>query len=386
MFGLIPPLAWLQLTREKTRLLVALAGIAFAVILMMMQLGFRDALFDSAVRIHQRLKGDIFVLNSQSLSLVDLKDFSQKRLYQALGLPGVESVSPIYVGYGLWKNPETGGKRSLMTLGIDPEDDIFDLPEVERELLSLRESDVVLFDRASREEFGNIQELFSKNSQVTAELEDRRITVKGLFTLGASFGSDGTVITSGLNFIRIFDEQRTNGLIDIGVISLKQGASVERTIQELKKSLPNDIEILSKDQFIEFEKSYWRDSTAIGFIFTIGAILGFVVGTVIVYQILYADITDQMMEYATLKAMGYSNFYLSKLVFQEAILLSILGFIPGFALCLQLYQGAREGSGLPLNMTLERSLTVFCLTVLMCIISGLIAMRKTQSADPADIF
>ena len=386
MFGLIPPLAWLQLTREKTRLLVALAGIAFAVILMMMQLGFRDALFDSAVRIHQRLKGDIFVLNSQSLSLVDLKDFSQKRLYQALGLPGVESVSPIYVGYGLWKNPETGGKRSLMTLGIDPEDDIFDLPEVERELLSLRESDVVLFDRASREEFGNIQELFSKNSQVTAELEDRRITVKGLFTLGASFGSDGTVITSGLNFIRIFDEQRTNGLIDIGVISLKQGASVERTIQELKKSLPNDIKILSKDQFIEFEKSYWRDSTAIGFIFTIGAILGFVVGTVIVYQILYADITDQMMEYATLKAIGYSNFYLSKLVFQEAILLSILGFIPGFALCLQLYQGAREGSGLPLNMTLERSLTVFCLTVLMCIISGLIAMRKTQSADPADIF
>lgn len=386
MFGLIPPLAWLQLTREKTRLLVALAGIAFAVILMMMQLGFRDALFDSAVRIHHRLKGDIFLLGSQSLSLVDLKEFSQKRLYQTLGLPEVESVSPIYVGYGSWRNPETGGKRSLMTLGIDPEDDIFDLPEVEQKLPLLRESDVVLFDRASREEFGNIQELFTKNSQVTAELEDRRITVKGLFTLGASFGSDGTVITSDLNFVRIFNEQRSNGLIDIGVISLKKGASVQRTMQELKKSLPNDIQILSKDQFIEFEKSYWRDSTAIGFIFTIGAVLGFVVGTVIVYQILYADITDQMMEYATLKAMGYSNFYLSKLVFQEAILLSILGFIPGFALCLQLYQGAREGSGLPLNMTLERSLTVFCLTVLMCIISGLIAMRKTQSADPADIF
>ncbi len=386
MFGLIPPLAWLQLTREKTRLLVALAGIAFAVILMLMQLGFRDALFDSAVRIHHRLKGDIFLLGSQSLSLVDLKEFSQKRLHQTLGLPEVESVSPIYVGYGSWRNPETGGKRSLMTLGIDPEDDIFDLPEVEQKLPLLRESDVVLFDRASREEFGNIQELFSKNSRITAELEDRRVTVKGLFTLGASFGSDGTVITSDLNFVRIFNEQRSNGLIDIGVISLKKGASVQRTIQELKKSLPNDIQILSKDQFIEFEKSYWRDSTAIGFIFTIGAVLGFVVGTVIVYQILYADITDQIVEYSTLKAMGYSNFYLSKLVFQEAVLLSILGFIPGFALCLQLYQGAREGSGLPLNMTLERSLTVFCLTVLMCIISGLIAMRKTQSADPADIF
>ena len=386
MFGLIPPLAWMQLTREKTRLLVALAGITFAVILMMMQLGFRDALFDSSVRIHQQLRGDIFVLNSQSLSLVDLKEFSQKRLYQSLGLPEVESVSPIYLSYGSWRNPETGGKRSLMVIGIDPEDNVLDVPEVQQNLSQLRRADVVLYDRASREEFGNIEELLAQNSQLNVELEDRRVRVGGIFTLGTSFGSDGTVVTSDLNFIRIFDEQRSNGLIDMGVISLKDGASVEQTIKKIEESLPNDVRVMSKEEFIEFEKSYWRGSTAIGFIFTIGAVLGFVVGTVIVYQILYADITDQIVEYATLKAMGYSNFYLSKLVFQEAILLSILGFIPGFALCLQLYKGAREGSGLPLNMTLERSLTVFSLTVLMCIISGLIAMRKTQTADPADIF
>ncbi len=149
MFGLIPPLAWLQLTREKTRLLVALAGIAFAVILMLMQLGFRDALFDSAVRIHQRLKGDIFLLGSQSLSLVELKEFSQKRLYQSLGLPDVESVGSLYIGYGSWKNPQTRKTRSLMVIGIDPEDNVLDIPEVKQNATSLRESDVVLFDRAS---------------------------------------------------------------------------------------------------------------------------------------------------------------------------------------------------------------------------------------------
>ena len=175
MFGLIPPLAWLQLTREKTRLLVALAGIAFAVILMMMQLGFRDALFDSAVRIHQKLKGDIFLLNSQSLSLVELRDFSQKRLYQSLGLPEVESVSPIYLSYGSWKNPETGAKRSLMTIGIDTEDNILDVPGVQQNLSLLRESDVVLFDCGSRREFGNIGGLLKQNSKVTVELEDRRV-------------------------------------------------------------------------------------------------------------------------------------------------------------------------------------------------------------------
>ena len=386
MRGLIPPLAWLQLTREKTRLLVALAGIAFAVILMLMQLGFRDALFDSAVRVHHQLKSDIFILNSESLSLIELKEFSQRRLYQTLGIPGVESVSPIYIGYGSWKNPQTGGKRSLMTIGIDIEHNVLDLPAVKRNLPSLREDDTVLFDRTSRPEFGDIGKLFKQKSRVTVELEDRRVTVKGLFNLGASFGSDGTVITSDLNFIRLFSPQRSKGLIDIGAISLKKGASTARTIQEIQKSLPQDIQVLSKAQFIEFEKSYWQGSTAIGFIFTVGAILGFVVGTVIVYQILYSDVTDQLTEYATLKAIGYSNFYLSKLVFQEAVLLSILGFIPGFAVCLQLYQGAKEGSGLPLEMTLKRSLTVFFLTVLMCAISGLIAMRKTRSADPADIF
>ncbi|MGF1590393.1 MAG: ABC transporter permease DevC [Pleurocapsa sp.] len=386
MFGLIPPLAWLQLTREKTRLLVALAGIAFAVILMLMQLGFRDALFDSAVRIHYRLKGDIFLLGSQSLSLVELKQFSQKRLYQSLGLPDVESVGSVYIGYGSWKNPQTRRTRSLMTIGIDPEDNVLDLPEIKQNLTLLRESDVVLFDRASRPEFGDIAQLLSQKSQVTTELENRRITVKGLFTLGASFGSDGTVVTSDLNFIRLFDPQRTSGLIDIGAIALKPGASVAKNIRQLKRSLPNDIQVLSKAEFIALEKSYWGGSTAIGFIFTLGTIMGFVVGTVIVYQILYADVTDQMMEYATLKAMGYSNSFLSKLVFQEAIILSILGFIPGFALCLGLYDNAKEGSGLPLAMTWERGLTVLMLTILMCIISGLIAMRKTQSADPADIF
>ncbi|MFM2315476.1 MAG: hypothetical protein RLZZ04_4754, partial [Cyanobacteriota bacterium] len=161
---------------------------------------------------------------------------------------------------------------------------------------------------------------------------------------------------------------------------------VNKTLDELRRSLPNDIQVLSKAQFIELEKSYWRDTTAIGFIFTLGTVMGFVVGTVIVYQILYADVTDQIVEYATLKAMGYSNSFLFKLVFQEAIILSILGFIPGFALCLGIYDNAREGSGLPLAMTFQRGLTVLSLTILMCIISGIIAMRKTQSADPADIF
>ena len=101
------PLSWLQLTREKTRLAVALAGISFADILMFMQLGFRDALYYSNVRFHNSLQGDIVLINSQSSAVLAMRSFSQRRLYKALELPAVQSVHPIYLDFTIWKNPDT---------------------------------------------------------------------------------------------------------------------------------------------------------------------------------------------------------------------------------------------------------------------------------------
>jgi putative ABC transport system permease protein len=102
------PLAWLQLVREKLRLLVAVAGVAFAVILIFMQLGFRKALFDSSTRLHESFAGEIFLISPQFDFVAQPKSFSRRRLLQALGFPGVEAVSPVYLGLTLWKNPENG--------------------------------------------------------------------------------------------------------------------------------------------------------------------------------------------------------------------------------------------------------------------------------------
>ena len=379
------PLAWLQLVREKIRLLVALAGIGFAVILMFMQLGFRDALFTSAVRLHESLQGDIFLISPQSTALPAMRSFSQRRLYQALGFEGVESISPVYLDLALWKNPENRRTRSILVLGIDPGDSVFDIPGVQSNLSKIQLPDVVLFDEASRPEFGPVASNFNQGKSVETEVAGRRIRVGGLFQLGASFGADGNLITSDLNFLRIF-ERRRQGLIDIGIIQVKPGVDSNQLAQQLRQSLPQDIRVFTKQEFIAFEKSYWQSSTAIGFIFTLGTAMGFIVGIVIVYQILYTDVTDHLPEYATLKAMGYKNTYLLSVVFQQALILSVLGFIPGFALCLGLYNLTRNATSLPVVMTLERSVTVFCLAVLMCTISGAIAVRKVQSADPADIF
>lgn len=382
------PLAWLQLKRETVRLLIALAGIGFAVILMFIQLGFRDALFDSAVRLHQNLQADIFLVSPQSTALIAMQSFSQRRLYQALGAEGVESISPIYLDFALWKNPDNRSTRSILVVGIDPANPVFDLPGVVQNLDKIRLPDIVLFDDASRAEFGPISEKYQQGQTIATEVGGRRIQVGGLITLGASFGADGNLVTSDLNFLRMF-ERRSKGIIDVGAIKLKPGADLQKTVAELRRTIEEksgDVKVLTKQEFIAKEQNYWKSSTAIGFIFTLGTAIGFVVGTVIVYQILYTDVSDHLAEYATLKAMGYKDLYLLSVVFQEALILSVLGYIPGFLLALGLYSLTRDATSLPIAMTSDRALVVFSLAVFMCAISGAIAVRKVQDADPADIF
>lgn len=379
------PLAWLQLTREKPRLIVALAGIAFADFLMFMQLAFREALFESNVRLHTSLEGEVVLINPQSNAVNFLESFSQRRLYQALDLKEVASVHPIYVGLTSWKNPQTRRSSEVQVIAANPNELVFNLPGMQQNLKPIKMPDVVLFDRGSRPDFGPIATDFDRGKKVETEVGGRRIKVGGVVELGASFGSDGNIVTSDLNFFRLF-KNRKAGLIDIGLIKLKPGANPETVVAQLRQYLPKDIQVLSKQEFIQKEKDYWATSTPIGFIFALGTVMGFIVGTVIVYQILYSEVSDHLSEYATLKAMGYSQTYLLLVVFQEAFILASLGYIPGFGFAVFLYSIAKNATLLPIYMTVSRAILVFLLTMLMCFISGLISVRKLQAADPADVF
>ncbi len=379
------PLAWLQLSREKTRLLIVLAGIAFAVILMFMQLGFQSALYDSATRFHQSLQADLVLIGARSKSLAFMIPFSWRRLYQTLSVEGVESISPVYVGFKEWRNPENGSLRIIYIYGFEPVNSVFKLAGVAENLDKLRLKENILFDQASRREYGAIATEFEQGKSIVTELGDKRVNVVGLFTLGPSFGADGNIITSDLNFLRLFTDRQV-GEIDIGLIQLTPDADTQDVLKKIKASLPNDVKVFTHQDFVDFEKNYWKTSTAIGFIFTLGVGMGFIVGTVIVYQILYTDVSDHLSEYATLKAMGYKNIYLEFVVFQEAIILGVLGYIPGFSLSLGLYDLAKNSTFLPIEMVLSRALLVLILTIVMCSISGLIAVRRMRKADPADIF
>ena len=379
------PLGWLQLKKEKLRFTVALLGVAFAVILILMQLGFREAMFGSAVRYHERLRYDIVLVAPEMAFIVQPHSFTRRRLYQARGVTGVASVAPVYLGIGTWKNPVDHSVRSVFVVGFDPNDDVIDLPEIERQRDLFTIEDSILFDEASRPEYGPIAERLRAGKTVQVELNNRLVTVAGLFPFGTSFGIDGSVVTSDANFLRLFPN-RQPGLIELGLVRLAPGADVERVRDAIRALLPRDVLVLTKAQFIAKERNYWDSSTPIGYVFAFGVVVGMVVGGIIVYQILFADVNDHLAEYATLKAMGYSNGYLSGVVIQQAVILAGVGFVPGLAICLLLYRISSEATRLPLEMTWPRGVGVFVLTVLMCAASALMALRKVRSADPADVF
>lgn len=385
MFNRKIPLSWLQLTREKPRLMVALAGIAFADILMFMQLGFQAALYESTTRLHQSLQTDLVLISPQGRNLMNMATFPRRRLYQAMSLAGVKSADALYINIADWKHPQTRHKTGILVVGFDPDKPVFDLPGVNENLNTIKLPDTLLFDRSSRGDYKGTIAQVTQGKSVSTEVGDRKINISGLFSIGASFGADGSLITSDLNFLRIFPRRNPES-VSVGLISLQPGTDPRLTADALQAKLPEDVKVLTKPEFIEFEKNYWQTNTAIGFIFTLGTMMGFIVGVIIVYQILYTDVADHMAEYATLKAMGYKNFYLLSVVFQEALILSLLGYLPGISLSVGLYALTRNATNLPLFMATLRALQVLILTIIMCAISGAIAMRKLQSADPADIF
>ncbi|MBM5798034.1 MAG: FtsX-like permease family protein [Cyanobacteria bacterium K_Offshore_0m_m2_072] len=379
------PLSWLLLTRQPMRLAVALAGIAFAGILMFMQLGFRDGLFEASVTVHKLFDADVVLVSPRTMSSIGMASFPRRRLVQTLADPDVIGISPINWNLLLWRNPEARTTRSILTLGIEPDDPIFLDETIRRQARLLQNRGWVLFDQRSRPEFGPIEAWIKQGRTVETEVSGQRIRVADLVSLGPSFGADGNMITSRETYFALMPTTPP-GSIELGLVRLRPGASLEAVVTRLQAELPNDVRVLTKAGFEELEKTYWRTSTAIGFIFTLGAAMGFVVGCVIVYQILYSDVSDHLPEYATLMAMGYRLTALLGVVAREGLLLAVLGYVPAYTAGLGLYALVRSGTRLPVYMDPQRATLIFVMILVMCMGSAALAMRKLGDADPAEIF
>jgi len=379
------PLASLMLIRQPVRLAVALAGISFAGILMFMQLGFRDGLFDASVTVHRLFDADIVLISPRSTSSVSMAGFPRRRLVQAMALPEVEGITPVHWNLLLWRNPKTRGTRSILALGFEPGDPLFVDPSLAPKAKVLTQKGRVLFDEKSRPEFGPVAEWFRDGRTVESEISGKRVRVAGLIELGSSFGADGNLLTSSETFLDLLPNTPP-GSIEVGLVRLQQGTDADAVAEKLNALLPEDVTVLTKQGFIDFEQNYWRTSTSIGFIFTLGAAMGFVVGCVIVYQVLYSDVSDHLPEYATLMAMGYKLRTLLGVVVREGLLLALFGYLPAYAAGQGLYLLVRSATALPVAMDFSRAATVFTMILVMCMASAGLAMRRLVDADPAEIF
>ena len=257
------PLAFLLLTRQPARLVVALAGIAFAGILMFMQLGFRDGLFEASVTVHQQFDADLVLISPRTMSSIGMAAFPRRRLVQAMADPAVAGTTPVHWAMLLWRNPDTRVTRSILALGFEPGDPLFIDRSLAEKAQTLTQKGRVLFDERSRPEFGPIADRFRSGRVVETEVAGKRVRVSGLVSLGPSFGADGNLLTSRETFLSLLPNTPP-GSIELGLIRLRPGADPAAVALRLKRQLPGDVAIFTKQGFVEFEKNYWRSSTAIG--------------------------------------------------------------------------------------------------------------------------
>ncbi len=384
-FTLPARLAWRQLRAGRARLISAIAGVMFACVLVFMQLGFRAALFDSATGLPQALRGELFLIHPLTQALFRTEPMPRSRAFQALAVPDVASAVPVYLSQASWRNPVTGRKRAIQLVGMDAEAGAVDFPGLAALVPALKQPDTVAFDRRSRPEFGDVAGLLAREGPFEGELGSRRVLVVGTVELGPSFGADGNVVLSETNFRRVMKDRLASNA-DLIALRLRPGADVASVKAQLAAVLPEDVQVVTQPELVAWERHYWEVGTPIGFIFAFGSLMGLIVGMVIVYQILFSDISTHLREYATLKAMGFSQGYLRQVVMAAAFILAVLGFLPGLLLSWVLYGVVAGATFLPLHMEAPRAVQVFALIFAMCSAAGLLAMRKLRDADPADMF
>lgn len=378
------PLAWRNLTHHRARTAVALGGIGFSLVLIFMQLGFLGSVARTATVVYDRLDADIALISPNYLFLNDPGDFPRARLSQALATSGIASAAPFHVKTMGWldpreKDPERIRRRATMVLGVDPQAIPFADPAVKQAAESLKQPDRFLFDTRSRPEFQ------PRVAGSAIALDQLNLTLDGTFTMGTGFAAEGAAIMGEGALgqaIGKYDPER----VSLGFLKVAPGNDPGAMAASLNALLPADVRAITLGDLKRRERWFWIAEKSIGVIFAMGVAVAFLVGLVVVYQVLLSDIVNQFAEYATLKAMGYTNRQLGGIVLRQATLLSLMGYAPALGISWALYDFTRSLAGIPIEMSWPVAAFVCALSTGMCAVAALLSIRKVQSADPASLF
>jgi putative ABC transport system permease protein len=379
------PVGWLQLTHNRVRFAAALAGVAFANILVFMQLGFLGALIDSIGLPYRALSADILVSASDANTLADASPLPRQRMYQALAVPGVARATPLYYGKIDWKQPD-GTIRTLDTFGIDPTAHAFRTADIEVADAVLTLPDAALIDRRTRNAPPNVFTMIDTGTPYRFEAKNRTLSVMGTFEIGGGFGADGYLVVSDQTFLRLFPA-RAPGAPNHVLVTLEPGTDTKAAARRLEAALgEGDAVVRTVAEAIAKDQAFQTTQRPVGLVFGFGIVIGAMVGAIIVYQVLSSDVADHIREYATFKAMGFSNSYFMGIIVEEAVILATIGFVPGMLVAFGLYAAVAAVTGLPVAMSWMLLLIVFGGTLAMCVLAGFLATRRLARADPSELF
>jgi putative ABC transport system permease protein len=357
--------------------LTSVGGVTFALLLMILQLDFRAALLDSSTELLRQIDADVLVTAVGKRPFLSRDRMRAERLYQAAAIEGVSAAHPLWLDLLFWKNLEDGVERPIRVIGFVPGDSIFLIDEVNAVGRSLQTRGTAMVDSRSRSDYGRVD-------VGSAQVSRRELEIVGTFPLGTDFEVDGNLIVGDETYFMLSGQGRHE--VEIAALKLEPGADPQGVVSKLRAALPNDVSVYTKNELLERDLEYWRRGTPISILLLVGVVLGFAVGVVICYQILYTDVIDHLAEFATLRAIGYGNAYIRWVVIVEAWALSLLGFAPAALLGAVLQQLLGGVTGLPVHFSWSAFGMVLALSMAMCTASGIFALRRTKTLDPAELF
>jgi putative ABC transport system permease protein len=372
-------IAWRILTHQKGRTVLALGGIFIAILLIFVELGFFIAVPQGGLLIYDHMRFDLMVVSNKYIFQGQSWQFPRQRLDEIARNAAVAQVNPLYFGGAKWQDPSGGLRLDISIIGFDPKAKLFAGVDSDSQIEILNHPDTVLVDSQTRPIFGPLQ------AGRVVDINGRRITIGGEYVLGTGFLGLGIVLASEPNFFRIVPN-RPPQAVNFGLVTLKPGADPDAVARELQTVLPTDTQVFTRPELASHEVSYWTTRTGTGLIFGSGLIVAFVVGIMVLYQTLATQITRQLPQFATLKAIGYSNGFLNAIVLIEAVLVMLIAFVPALGAALGIYAVIRAQTLLPVAMSSTEFGGVLAATLLMSVISALLSLGRLRRADPAEIF
>jgi putative ABC transport system permease protein len=374
------PLAWHNVVHNKMRTAASLSGVTFAILLIFMQLGFYDVCFRSSTMIYDQLDFDVVLLSPNYVHMRCANVIPRRRLSQAKQVPGVASAVPLYVLNGLYRNPETRSQRDIVVLGVDPGDrQPFRIQGLMENLPLLTKDDTAIVDAKTSKGYDR------PRAGMVTQLENRKIELVATYENGSGFISDASIVVSDRTLSRVFNGYSLDQ-VSIGLVKLAPGADRSSVVRELERTLPTDVQVRTRPELEATEQHFWVSVRPLGIMFSTGVLMALAVGAVILYQVLASEIMNKIKEYATLKAMGYSDYHMTRVVLEQSTILALAGFVPATLMALVVYQVSSAITNLPMVMTWQRLIFVLVLSVVMCSVSGVLVSRKVARADPVDLF